>query len=152
MIIGFFAGALALRLGRNTKSLLGSPTWSGYIIAVRLALDFFGIFVPVIFAGWQSLLPSFWESFFQAFAGWLCRPFFLLPDGCYNSLGGTFCVCQLRTCFYVGTFTVIGCASYAVYTTYSFSGMFYFCSFVFFFYFFRIYGMLPRGVKFVVFT
>lgn len=35
----FFEGALALRLGRNTKSLLGSPSWSGHILAVRLVFS-----------------------------------------------------------------------------------------------------------------
>ena len=32
----FFVGALSVRQGRNRNSLLGSPTWSGHIIAVRL--------------------------------------------------------------------------------------------------------------------
>ena len=32
----FFVGALSVRQGRNSNSLLGSPTWSGHIIAVRL--------------------------------------------------------------------------------------------------------------------
>ena len=32
----FFVGALSVRQGRNSNSLLGYPTWSGHIIAVRL--------------------------------------------------------------------------------------------------------------------
>ena len=32
----FFVGALSVRQGCNSNSLLGSPTWSGHIIAVRL--------------------------------------------------------------------------------------------------------------------
>ena len=32
----FFEGALALRLGHNTNSLLGSSSWNGFIIAVKL--------------------------------------------------------------------------------------------------------------------
>jgi len=32
----FFEGALALRLRRNTNSLLGSSSWNGFIIAVKL--------------------------------------------------------------------------------------------------------------------
>ena len=37
-VIGYvyFEGASALRQGRNTRSLLGSPSWNGFIIAVRL--------------------------------------------------------------------------------------------------------------------
>lgn len=32
----FFKGAVTVRQGRNTNSLLGSASWSGHIIAVRL--------------------------------------------------------------------------------------------------------------------
>ena len=32
----FFEGALTLRLGHNTNSLLGSSSWNGFIIAVKL--------------------------------------------------------------------------------------------------------------------
>ena len=32
----YFEGASALRQGRNTSSLLGSPSWNGYIVAVKL--------------------------------------------------------------------------------------------------------------------
>ena len=37
-----------------------------------------------------------------------------------------FCVCQLRNFFYVCTFTVVGCISYALYTTNSFPSILYF--------------------------
>ena len=37
----FFVGALSVRQGRNNNSLLGSPTWSGHIIVVRLDLPKF---------------------------------------------------------------------------------------------------------------
>ena len=108
----FFAGALALRLGRNTKSLLGSPTWSGYIIAVRLGFSYGSpesIFVirymhlvfleRWIFSGY--LLPLFLPDgrvYYPVFGRAFFRP---LPDG---YVGLSFCCRMAVTILFVGLF------------------------------------------------